>query len=254
MEKRAEVVAALVRRGERFMICRRPENKARGGLWEFVGGKVEPGETKEEALARECKEELDVSLSVGALFCEVTHVYPDLTVHLSLFEATIASGEPRLLEHTALKWIAPREIPLYDFCPADRTLLEKIVQSARTPLEQALADLRDEAYRSFQAPLLPTLDPARILGVRFPALRAFAKEFSASPEAKVFLSELPHYYFEENNLHALLLEKEKDPSALVKKLDAFLPFVDNWATCDTIIPKAFLKHGKDLYPHVLAAK
>ena len=105
------------------MICQRPEHKARGLLWELVGGKVEPGETKEQALIRECREELDILLSVGNVFMDVVHEYPDLTVHLTLFNATIAEGEPRMIEHNDIKWITPNEIPNYEFCPADKTIL-----------------------------------------------------------------------------------------------------------------------------------
>ena len=130
MEKIVEVVAALVRRADRFMICRRPPHKARGGLWEFVGGKVEPGETMEEALKRECKEELNVDLTVGPLYCALTHAYPDLTVRLSLFEASF-DGQPTLLEHTDLRFIRPCEIPLYEFCPADREILDRLTLEAR---------------------------------------------------------------------------------------------------------------------------
>ncbi len=127
MNKKIEVVAALIWSGERFLICQRPQNKARALLWEFVGGKVEIGETKEEALVRECKEELDVILSVKDLFMEVTHEYPDVTVHLSLFNATILEGEPKILEHNDIKWITPKEIPNFNFCPADEEILEKII-------------------------------------------------------------------------------------------------------------------------------
>ncbi len=123
-----EVVAALIWRGERFLICQRPAHKARGLLWEFVGGKVEPGETKEQALVRECREELDVELSVGEPFMDVTHAYPDITVHLTLFSASIAAGRPKLLEHAAMAWIAPAEIPRYDFCPADEEILKKLME------------------------------------------------------------------------------------------------------------------------------
>ena len=123
-----EVVAALIWRGEKFMICQRPAHKARGLLWEFVGGKVEAGETKEDALIRECQEELDVLLSVGEVFMDVTHEYPDLTVHLTLFHATIAEGEPKKLEHNDIKWITPKEIPYYEFCPADEEILKKIIK------------------------------------------------------------------------------------------------------------------------------
>ena len=123
-----EVVVALIWDSDKFMICQRPEHKARGFLWEFVGGKVEPGETKEQALIRECKEELDVFLSVSGVFMEVIHEYPDLTVHLTLFNATISEGKPRKLEHNDIRWIAPSEIPNYDFCPADEEILKKIIK------------------------------------------------------------------------------------------------------------------------------
>ena len=123
-----EVVAALVWEGEKFMICQRPAHKARGLLWEFVGGKVEPGESREEALIRECREELAVTLSVGELFMDVVHVYPDLTVHLSLYHAAIKQGVPQKLEHNDIRWITPAEIPHYDFCPADVEILQKITE------------------------------------------------------------------------------------------------------------------------------
>ena len=123
-----EVVAALIWQGDKFMICQRPAHKARGLLWEFVGGKVEPSETKEQALIRECQEELAVTLSVGDVFMDVTHEYPDLTVHLTLFNATIAEGEPQKLEHNDIQWIAPSEISNYEFCPADKEILKKIIE------------------------------------------------------------------------------------------------------------------------------
>jgi len=121
-----EVVAALIWDKDKFMICQRPTHKARGLLWEFVGGKVEPGETKEEALIRECQEELAITLSVGDVFMDVVHEYPDINVHLTLFNATIAEGVPQKLEHNDIRWITPAEILNYDFCPADEEILEKI--------------------------------------------------------------------------------------------------------------------------------
>ena len=121
-----EVVAALIWQDERFMICQRPAHKARGMLWEFVGGKVEVGETKEQALIRECREELAVTLSVGDVFMDIIHEYPDLTVHLTLFNATISEGVPQKLEHNDIKWITPSEIGNYDFCPADEEILARI--------------------------------------------------------------------------------------------------------------------------------
>ena len=121
-----EVVAALIWKNNKFMICQRPAHKARGLLWEFVGGKVESGETKEQALIRECKEELDILLSVGDVFMEVTHEYPDITVHLTLFNASITEGNPQKLEHNDIQWITPSEIPNYKFCPADEEILKEI--------------------------------------------------------------------------------------------------------------------------------
>jgi len=126
--KITEVVAALIWDENRFMICQRPAHKARGLLWEFVGGKVEAGETKEQALVRECREELAVTLSVGEVFMDVVHEYPDLLVHLTLFHASIAEGIPQMLEHNDIKWITPREIPDYEFCPADEEILKRIIE------------------------------------------------------------------------------------------------------------------------------
>ena len=121
-----EVVAALIWDKDKFLICQRPKNKARALLWEFVGGKVEKGETKEQALIRECKEELNIVLNVGDVFMEVDHEYSDITVHLTLFNAIIAEGVPQKLEHNDTKWITPAEIPNYNFCPADETILDNI--------------------------------------------------------------------------------------------------------------------------------
>ena len=126
--KITEVVAALIWDNDKFMICQRPAHKARGLLWEFVGGKVEIGETKEQALIRECREELNITLSVGDVFMEVTHEYPDITVNLTLFNATIAEGKPQKLEHNDVKWITSSEIPNYTFCPADEEILSRICE------------------------------------------------------------------------------------------------------------------------------
>ena len=121
-----QVVAALIWNKGKFMICQRPAHKARALLWEFVGGKVEPGETKEQALVRECREELAVTLSVGDIFMDVVHEYPDITVHLALFNACISQGTPQKIEHNDIQWITPAQIPDYDFCPADTQILQRI--------------------------------------------------------------------------------------------------------------------------------
>lgn len=129
MEKVIEVVAALIRRGDKFLICQRPAHKERGLLWEFVGGKVEAGESKEQALIRECREELNIGVSVGEKFAEVTHRYSDMTVHLTLLNATVTDGEPQLLEHAAIEWITTSRIPDYEFCPADTVFLRAITDA-----------------------------------------------------------------------------------------------------------------------------
>lgn len=126
--KHLEVVAALIWDKDRFLICQRPKDKGCALLWEFVGGKVEPGEIHEQALIRECREELGIQVSVGNEFMDVTHEYPDAVVHLTLYEATIVSGIPQRLEHQDFQWILPDEISQYPFCPADKAILERIQQ------------------------------------------------------------------------------------------------------------------------------
>ena len=124
-----EVVAALIWEDNRFLVCQRPAHKARGLLWEFVGGKGEPGETKEQALIRECQEELAVTVAVQDVFMEVDHVYPDLTVHLTLFNASISEGVPQKIEHNDLRWITVEEIDQYEFCPADEEILRRLKEA-----------------------------------------------------------------------------------------------------------------------------
>lgn len=125
-----DVVAALIWDNDRFLACQRPANKARALLWEFVGGKTEPGESWEEALIRECREELRVTVKPLDIFMDVIHEYPDLTVHLILYNAIITDGEIQLLEHNDAKWITPAEIPNFAFCPADKEILERIMEIA----------------------------------------------------------------------------------------------------------------------------
>lgn len=125
-EKIIEVVAALIWENGKFFSCQRPENKARGGLWEFVGGKVEKGESKEAALIRECQEELGVLIAVDNVFMDVTHPYPDITVHLTLFNARFTGEEPKMLEHQAFMWVKPEEADKTIFCPADKEILDEI--------------------------------------------------------------------------------------------------------------------------------
>ena len=98
------------------------------GLYNFVGGKVEEKETMEQALIRECREELDITVAVDDVFMEVQHEYPDLLVRLTLFNATIAEGTPKMLEHNDIRWIFVEEIPQYDFCPADVDILKRLME------------------------------------------------------------------------------------------------------------------------------
>lgn len=125
-----EVVAAIIWHEGRYLICQRPAHKARGLLWEFPGGKVEPGETREEAIIRECREELDTTLEPLGIFTEVTHQYPDLCIHLSFLRCRVQSGQPRALEHAAIRWIRPEEASAYDFCPADLSIAQALAREA----------------------------------------------------------------------------------------------------------------------------
>ena len=115
-----------------------------------------------------------------------------------------------------------------------------------TALQARLFSMQDEAYRDFQCKLMPTVPPETVIGVRTPALRDLAKELSGTPEAEAFLSELPHRYYEENNLHGFLLCRIKDFDACLAAVERFLPYVDNWATCDTLSPKAFARKPEAL--------
>ncbi|NLD51858.1 MAG: (deoxy)nucleoside triphosphate pyrophosphohydrolase [Clostridiales bacterium] len=126
-----DVVAALIRDGERMLICQRPANKKRALLWEFPGGKVEPGETPQDALIRECEEELGILIQVGCLFTQVEHIYPDIHIRLSLYNANISHGIPELREHHDLRWITAREIDGFEFCPADQDILLLLKQEAK---------------------------------------------------------------------------------------------------------------------------
>ena len=110
--------------------------------------------------------------------------------------------------------------------------------------------LQDKGYQAFQIKLLPTVSPERVIGVRTPAIRALAKELRSTPQAQAFMAQLPHLYFEEYNLHGALIDSLRDFDACIVALDAFLPYVDNWATCDQTSPKCFKNRQSALLPHV----
>ena len=119
-----------------------------------------------------------------------------------------------------------------------------------TELQKRLFELQDLDYREFHSKLMPTVDKEKIIGIRTPQLRKFAKEFAKTEERESFLDALPHQYYEEDNLHGFLLEMEKDYDVLMDRIEKFLPYVDNWATCDMIRPKVFKIHLPELFEHV----
>ena len=117
-----------------------------------------------------------------------------------------------------------------------------------TNVQTRLFELQDLKYRDFHAKLMPTVNKEKIIGVRTPALRVFAKKYGKTDEAKEYLQILPHQYYEENNLHGLLIEQIKDYDTCLEELERFLPYIDNWATCDIPRPKCFAKHKTELLP------
>lgn len=233
-----EVVAALIWDHDRFLACQRPAHKARGLLWEFVGGKVEPGESREAALIRECREELDVTVTPGTVFMELVHEYPDITIRLTLFNAVIAQGQPRRLEHNDIRWITTGEIDDYAFCPADADILS-VLKTVDNGVQAQLISIADPEYKRFQSKLMPTVAEEKVLGVRIPALRHFTKKVAKQGNCEAFLNALPHKYYEEDNLHAILISGMTEYAETVSNLNRFLPYVDNWATCDMISPTCF---------------
>lgn len=244
-----EVVAALIWDGDRFLACQRPAHKARGLLWEFVGGKVEPGETLQDALCRECREELDVTIGVGEMFMSLVHEYPDLTVRLTLFNAWIAEGTPKQLEHNDLRWITTDEIDQYEFCPADEEILKRL-KRVKNGLQAQLLGLEDSEYKSFQCSLMPTVDPENVIGIRMPILRKLTKRMEREGKCAAFLASLPHQFYEENNIHGILISHIQSCNEALDALDRFLPWVDNWATCDLLSPDVFKTHPPELLPKV----
>lgn len=128
--KRIEVVAAIIEKDGKILICRRAENKTRALKWEFPGGKIEPGETPEQAVLRECREELDVDLCVKGEFMRVLHSYPDIEIQLTVFRTAIIGSDPRCIEHKEIRFVYPSELADFELCPADITVAEKIISEA----------------------------------------------------------------------------------------------------------------------------
>lgn len=122
-----EVVGAIIRDGDRYLVGQRAANKSQGGLWEFMGGKIEPGETPEQALARECREELSLGIENAHIIDSVVHEYPEKTIRLTLISCSPKSGSiPKTLEHQQIRWVTRAEMDELDFAPADRDLIQKV--------------------------------------------------------------------------------------------------------------------------------
>ncbi len=136
--KRIEVVAAIIEKDGRILICRRAENKTRALKWEFPGGKIEPGETPEQAVLRECREELDVDLCVKGEFMRVLHSYPDIEIQLTVFRTAIIGSDPRCIEHKEIRFVYPSELADFELCPADITVAEKIISEAHLFLNESM--------------------------------------------------------------------------------------------------------------------
>ena len=113
-------------------------------------------------------------------------------------------------------------------------------------ITEQLFALQDKEYQAFQSKLMPTVPPETVIGVRTPLLRKLARELAGTPQAEQFLQSLPHRYYEENNLHAFLLERIRDYDTALTETERFLPYINNWATCDCFCPKVFAKHKAEL--------
>ena len=130
-----EVVGAIIKDGDRYLVGQRAANKAQGGLWEFMGGKIKPGETPEQALARECREELDLEIEDEHIIDSVVHDYPEKTIRLTLILCSPKSGSiPKALEHQQIRWVTLDEMDAVYFAPADRELIEKLSRNKEKKL------------------------------------------------------------------------------------------------------------------------
>lgn len=246
---RINVAAAIICREDEILVCQRSEQKAHGLKYEFPGGKQEEGETAQQALKRECMEELGVALGKLDLYCVRDFDYPDICVRISFFLAEIEKGEPRAIEHACIKWVTREEALEMDFCSADSLIVKMLNASPNeSEIRNELFAMQDKNYALFNAKLIPNIDSDTIIGVRMPMLRAYAKKLikTASPLViERFMNCLPHEYFEENNLHAALIMGEKDMIGCIDRLEKFLPYIDNWATCDMLQLPILMKHPEE---------
>lgn len=248
------VVAAIIFRKDKVLVCQRAPEKKRGLKYEFPGGKQEKGETAEQALKRECMEELGVEIRVKELYFVRNFDYSDISVRISFFLAEIESGEPKAIEHTLVKWVTRHETMDLDFCSADSIVAEMLnSKPSESEIRNELLAMQDKDYASFTLKLVPNLIPETVIGIRMPSIRNYAKQMikAGQPLAlERFMGCLPHKYFEENNLHAALIMGEKDINSCFRRLDEFLPYIDNWATCDMLQPSVLMKHPEDTLLHI----
>lgn len=251
---RINVAAAIICREDRILVCQRAEKKAHGLKYEFPGGKQEKGETAEQALMRECMEELGIVLSAPELYCVRDFDYPDVRVRISFYLTGIEEGEPRAIEHACIKWVTRVEALEMDFCSADSMIVKMLnARPNECEIRNELFAMQDKEYALFNAKLIPNIASETIIGVRMPMLRAYAKKLlkTAEPLAiERFMDCLPHKYFEENNLHAALMMGEKDMDRCIERLEKFLPYIDNWATCDMLQLPILMKHPEETLKHI----
>ena len=251
---RINVSAAIICREDRILVCQRPVGKAHGLKYEFPGGKQEDGETAQQALKRECMEELGIVLGDTELYCVRNFDYPDISVRISFFMTAIDEGEPRAIEHACIKWVTREEALEMDFCSADSLIVKMLnANPSEAEIRNELIAMQDKDYALFNAKLIPSIASETIIGVRMPMLRAYAKKLvkTASPLAiERFMDCLPHKYYEENNLHAALMMGEKDMTKCIERLEKFLPYIDNWATCDMLQLPILMKHKKETLNYI----
>jgi tRNA nucleotidyltransferase (CCA-adding enzyme) len=140
------VAAAIIRREGHILICRRKEGGSCSRLWEFPGGKIEPGESPADCAVRECMEELGISLQTGEEYARVRHQYPDREVEITFLWGEIRSGEPELRVHEEMAWVLPSALAEYPFCPADAGIIARLASQGESPREEGGAAHRDGLY------------------------------------------------------------------------------------------------------------